>query len=83
MILRAQTTADVIVYGSTPGGFCFSDSSPVESHRVAYSLDMTDWSSTLDSGIPVDTGDTTTRAFNLASAGIDTEPRMFFRVEME
>ncbi|PQJ29073.1 FAD-dependent oxidoreductase [Rubritalea profundi] len=59
------------------------DSSPGESYRVAYSLDMTDWTNTLDSGISADTGDTTTRAFNLASAGIDTDPRVFYRVEME
>ena len=59
------------------------DSSPDESYRVAYSLDMTDWTNTLDTGISADTGDTTTRAFNLASAGIETEPRVFYRVEME
>ena len=58
------------------------DSSLGESYRVAYSLDLADWTNTLGTGIPADAGDTTTRGFNLASAGLDAEKSIFARVEM-
>ena len=58
-------------------------SSPAETYRVAWSLDLTDWSSFLDTGSTPDAGTTTTRVFDLVPSGPAAELRAFFRVERE
>lgn len=58
-------------------------SSPTETYRVAWSLDLADWSSFLDTGITPDAGITTTRVFDLVPSGLATEQHAFFRVESE
>ena len=55
-----------------------------ETYRVMWSIDMIDWGGELEDGIPADAVEaTTTRTFDLVSAGLSTEPRVFFRVEKE
>ena len=54
-----------------------------ESYRVAWSLDLADWSNTLATAIPPDAGATTTRIFDLTPAGLSAESQAFFRVEKE
>jgi hypothetical protein len=58
-------------------------SSPGETYRVAWSLDLADWTNFLATGIPPDPGATTTRIFDLARAGIAAESQALFRVEKE
>ena len=50
-------------------------------YTVLYSKDMVDWGFDLDDGVPGAPGDSTTKTFNLASAGLADEERLFFRVE--
>lgn len=54
-----------------------------QSYRVVYSLELTNWSNTLSSGIVPDAGANTTRTFDLAAAGLAAESQVFFRVEQE
>ena len=59
------------------------DSQPGEGYTVKYSRDMRDWSADLDDGIQADAGDSTTRTFDLAQAGLAEAACLFFRVERQ
>jgi len=57
------------------------DSKEGELYAVKYSSDMTDWGGDLDDGVEGDAGETTTRTYNLALAGLAGAERVYFRVE--
>ena len=55
-----------------------------ETYTVRYSRDMTSWESDLDDGVEADPGDTTTRTFDLTTAGLSGgDGPIFFRVEKQ
>ena len=57
------------------------DSVEGELYAVKYSRDMTEWDGDLDDGVEGDAGETTTRTYNLAPAGLVGAGRVYFRVE--
>ena len=52
-----------------------------QTYAVVFSNDLIDWSGDLNDSISADEGESTTRTFDLDSAGIAGRSRVFFRVE--
>ena len=61
------------------------ESEPEKRYTVKYSRDLAKWDDPqdgdLDDGIEADAGPTTSKEFDLSDAGLDGEPRIYFRVE--
>jgi hypothetical protein len=52
-----------------------------EKYAVKFSKDMTSWGGDLDDDVDADAGDTTTKSFDLTTAGLAGAGRVYFRVE--
>ena len=52
-----------------------------QTYAVVFSFNLIDWSGDLDDSVAADVGATTTRTFDLSSAGIAERDHVFFRVE--
>ena len=50
-------------------------------YTVRYSPDQVDWGADIDDSVAPDDGDVTTFSFDLTEYELETEPRLFFRVE--
>ena len=58
------------------------NSKPGETYAVTSSIDLNGWNLEIDDNVPAaEDGETTTVTFDLLEAGLDGEPRLFFRVE--
>jgi len=52
-----------------------------EKYAVKFSKDMTSWGEDLDDDVDADAGDTTTKSYDLTTAGLAGAGRVYFRVE--
>lgn len=60
------------------------NSSPGETYSVTSSLDLSRWDIELNDDVPATAeGETTTMTFDLLEAGLEDDPRLFFRVEKQ
>jgi len=57
------------------------DSREGEKYAVKFSKDMTSWGGDLDDDVDADAGDTTTKSYDLTTAGLAGAGRVYFRVE--
>ncbi len=58
-------------------------SNPTKTYIVNWSLDLVTFPGDFADGIPADPGETTTRSFSLSGAGVESEERLFVRVQEE